>query len=38
LGEGGVGGAEFDVGTGDGAVLWIVDDSVELAEDGGEGR
>ena len=35
LGEGGVGGAEFDVCAGDGAVLGVVDDAVELAEDGG---
>ena len=37
LGEGGVGGAEFDAGSGDGAVLGVVDDSVDLAEDGGVG-
>ena len=38
LGEGGVGGVEFDAGAGDGAVLGVVDDSVNLAEDGGVGR
>ncbi len=38
LGEGGVGRAEFDVGAGDGAVLRVVNDSVDLAEDGGAGR
>ena len=38
LGEGGVGGAELDAGSGDGAVLGVVDDSVDLAEDGGVGR
>ena len=37
LGEGGVGGVEFDVSAGDGAVLGVVDDSVDLAEDGGVG-
>ncbi len=35
LGEGGVGGVEFDVSAGDGAVLGVVDDSVNLTEDGG---
>ena len=35
FGEGGVGCAEFDVGVGDGAVLGVVNDAVELAEDGG---
>jgi hypothetical protein len=28
---------EFDAGSGDGAVLGVVDDSVDLAEDGGVG-
>ena len=37
MGEGGVGGVEFDVGAGDGAVLRVVDDSVNLGEDGGVG-
>jgi hypothetical protein len=37
LGEGGVGGVKFDSGSGDGAVLGVVDDSVDLAEDGGMG-
>jgi hypothetical protein len=38
LGEGGVGGVEFDACAGDGAVLRIVDDSVDLTEDGGVGQ
>jgi hypothetical protein len=37
LGEGGVSGVEFDAGSRDGAVLRVVDDSVDLAEDGGLG-
>ena len=38
LREGGVGGAQFDVSAGDGAMLGVVNDSVDLAEDGSVGR
>ena len=38
LGEGRVGRTEFDVGAGDGAMLGVVNDSVDLAEDTGVGR
>jgi hypothetical protein len=34
LGEGGVGGVELDVRSSDGAVLGVVDDSMDLSEDG----
>jgi hypothetical protein len=37
LGEGGVGGVKLDVSSGNWAVLGVVDDSVDLAEDGGVG-